>query len=97
MKTINREIVRIMIDNMSNQKKQVLENAIKRNFILTSYAGLEWVKLTICKEGFYLEMNGCRSRFVLWCYDKDGELIEGRKPVKMCVLYTDSGRFDELF
>ena len=94
MRQINKEIAKEMFNGMSDHKAQVLEAARRRNGILTSTFDLENVTLTIYKEGFYLEMTGCRSRFALWCFDRDGELVEGRKPAEKSLhkIYSEWGK-----
>lgn len=96
MKQINKEIAREMLDRLSDQKKKVLDAALRRNAILTSDYGLENATLNVYKEGFYLVLEGCRSRFAVWYADNDGELIEGRKPQenKLHKLYSEWTKTD---
>ena len=98
MKEINRQIARQMLKGISNDKRCVLMNACNRNAILTSFYGLENATLAVYKEGFYLRLYGVRTEFKLWCFDNDGELIEGRKPKakKLSPLYVDFGKTDEI-
>ena len=98
MKQINKEIAREMLDRLSDQKKKALDAALRRNAILTSDYGLENATLTVYKEGFYLVLEGCRSRFAVWYFDRDGELIEGRKPNenKLHKFYSEWTKTDEI-
>lgn len=72
--------VEMMVEAMPESKLQVFRNACCRSAILTSYYGLGFSTLTIYKEGYYLEMQGCRSGFAVFVKDMDGELEVTRKP-----------------
>jgi len=72
--------VQMMFDVLPDSKKKVFENACYRNYLLTSWTGLGFSRLHIYKEGFYLEMDGTRSRFTVFTKDNDGELEVMKKP-----------------
>ena len=97
MKGISKQIAKIMLEGIRNEKKIGLVRACERNEILTSYYGLEEAVLTIYREGFYLEPIGCRSSLLFGAGDDDGELVEGRKPAerKLMKLYRDTGKTEE--
>lgn len=61
-------------------KLNTFNGAINRNAILTSSYFLAHGTLTVYKEGWYVEFEGCRSRFGYWCADNDGVFVPGRKP-----------------
>jgi hypothetical protein len=82
MTQVNRDIAREMLEKMSAEKRNALTNACRRNALLTSFWGLENATLTVYKEGWYLELDGCRAHFAIWCSDNDGELVQGRKPAE---------------
>ena len=92
MKSISYEFAKEILKTMPNDKKETLKKALNRNMILTSARILENGKITVYKEGWYLELNGCRCRFAVWAEDNDGELIIKRKPNenKLHRLYKDS-------
>lgn len=98
MKDINKALAKEMLNKMSQVKRTAYHNAVRRNLILTSSYDLEDVTMTVYKEGWYLVLEGCRSKFAIWYNDEDGELVEGRKPVerKLHKLYTDFGKFWEI-
>ena len=68
-----------MLGSMPISKKQTLHNALNRNDILTTYYGLDYQTVTVYKEGWYIECEGCRSRFGIWVGDKDGSFEYGKK------------------
>lgn len=66
---------------MPENKKESLRHALDRNCILTSYYGLSSSQtITVYKEGWYLELHGCRCCFKVWAGDNDGEFSFTRKP-----------------
>ena len=91
MYEVNKEIVNRMLDEMPENKKATLRNALTRNCILTSYYGLSLGTLSVYKEGFYLEFTGTRCSFSVYAKDADGELVFGRKPQEksLNLLYRD--------
>lgn len=53
--------------------------------------------MTIYKEGFYIELEGCRSKFAVFAWDRDGSFeIAERKPDenKLSKLYVDNFKTD---
>ena len=97
MKSYNKELVFDMLANMPEQKKNVLHNALQRNYSLTSVWTLSFCKLTVYKEGFLVKLEGTRSQFSVYAKDNDGELEFMRKPAesKLNVLYAESTQLDE--
>ncbi len=80
---INYEIAAQMMKEMPESKKEVLRKALDRNFILTSSRVLCFGKITIYKEGWYLELEGTRCSFSVFAKDNDGEFEFTRKPSKV--------------
>lgn len=97
-KAVNKSIAYDMLDNLSPAKKAVLARALDRNEALTSTYAFPFGTLKVYKEGWLLECEGTRSGFSVWCFDNDGELIEGRKPAdsKLNFLYKDSINFNDV-
>lgn len=93
----NHELAIEIIKTLSETKKETLKKALKRNFILTSSYVLSNGKITVYKEGFYLELNGTRSNFSVYANDNDGELEITRKPSenKLHKLYEQFISFNE--
>lgn len=79
-KKVVKDTIQMIFNEMPSDKKKVLENACTRNAILTSSYGLEHWVLSVYKEGFYIQGQGCRCTFSAWAKDDDGILIFGRKP-----------------
>jgi len=77
---ICREIVEMMFDAMTEEKRTAYKNACARNCYLTSHYGMSSYNLTTYKEGWHFVCDGCRTHYSAWAYDNDGELIIGRKP-----------------
>lgn len=77
---IQRPIIEMMFDAMSAEKKEAFRNAAYRNCYLTSEYTLRNGRIVTYKEGWYLELEGCRSRFAAFAKDNDGELEIIRKP-----------------
>ena len=86
-----------ILDEMPENKKRVLLNALERNFELTSSWILEHGTLICYKEGWYITLQGTRCTFSVWADDNDGELIFHRKPNenKLHKLWKYDLRFDE--
>ena len=76
------EIMRMMFEAMPEDKKQTFNNAVYRNYLLTSNYELAHGSMEVYKEGWYIRFTGCRSEFAYWCFDNDGEMKPGRKPNK---------------
>ena len=91
MKKVNRDIMQEMIHTMPEPKKMVLSKALDRNEILTSARVLSSVTMKVYREGWYLQMDGTRCSVGVWCFDRDGELVHGRKPreASLHLLYED--------
>lgn len=89
-KTMKQLIIEIIgLVRQDKNKNKVLENAIDRNFILTSVNTLPFLTLEVYKQGYYLILEGCRSKFAVYVEDKDGEMIIKRKPIKnLDLLFT---------
>ena len=75
-----KEFSEYMMQQLPEKKIEAFWNAEYRNFYLTSEMFLRDASFTVYKEGWYLEFNGCRSRFAVWAFDRDGCLEFGRKP-----------------
>ncbi len=86
-----------MFQNMPEEKKRSFCNASYRNTYLTSEYTLRDARLTVYKEGWYIEMEGCRSRFAAWAWDNDGELVWGRKPREDKLHYLWGSEFDNCY
>lgn len=91
------EMAKKMIEEIPETKREVLRKALGRNAILTGCYILENGVMTVYKEGYYLELSGCRSKVSIWAADNDGEMVFGRKPVeaKLHKLYERWLRFNE--
>lgn len=83
--------------NMPKSKKEVLRRALDRNQILTSVRIMEFGKIHVYKEGFYLVLEGTRCGFRVWAGDNDSSFVFGRKPIdkKLHLLHKTSLHFDE--
>lgn len=92
MSNVNKELAFIGLKGMSDEKKQVLHNALIRNSILTSCPVLENCFATIYIEGWYFQFKGVRSSFNVYFADNDGEMVQMRKPheSKLHKIYDDS-------
>lgn len=103
IRQINEEITMDIINQMPDNKKQALKNALIRNSLLTSYYGLSLGYITVYKEGWLVQFDGCRCSFSVWAGDNDGEYTFGRKPVesKLHKLYVmplyDTDKYFENF
>lgn len=98
MEKVNYEIAMDMLKNMPEKKKEVLKNALSRNYYLTSNWAMEFGTMIIYKEGFLLRLEGTRCSFSVFAYDRDGELEFARKPIENCLnkLYEDDIDLSEL-
>ncbi len=63
---IYQQVAEILLDNMPNRKKELLESAVNRNDSFTSFRGLENVELYVTENGTLLKMRGVRCSFVLF-------------------------------
>lgn len=93
MKAINKEITIDIIRTLPQNKMEVLKKALYRNYLLTTTWELPSANLQVYKEGFYLTLLGTRCSFSAWVYDMDGELVHGRKPKNLTLLYEDNGNY----
>lgn len=86
---IAKDIVKLVLADAN--RKQTLEKALTRNYMLTSTYDLEYVELEVYKEGFYLKLIGTRSQYKVYAKDNDGKLELTRKPNKnkLHFLYKD--------
>ena len=93
----NHDLIKMILEDLPEDRKKVLTKALDRNFYLTSVWTLSWADLYVYEEGFYLELSGTRAKFSVWVYDNDGNFEYGRKPVdsKLHLIYKDSGPMDE--
>ena len=78
---VQKPIIEMIMKALPDSKKKSLYNATNRNCILTSEYLLRNGTITTYKEGWYLELEGCRSRFAVWAWDCDGVVEIGRKPI----------------
>ena len=76
----NEWVMQEMLRTMPEAKRKVLVKALDRNEILTSSRVLSNVTMRVYKEGWYLIMEGTRCSVRVWCYDRDAEMVHGRKP-----------------
>ena len=76
----NISIIKDMINNLPEVKKITLSKALDRNEILTTVRTLSNQTLVVYKEGWYLKLEGTRSKFSVWAWDNDGEFVIDRKP-----------------
>lgn len=77
----NKKLVRSILANLPENKRIALENACRRNALLTGYFGLDSLTLTVYNEGFLVELEGTRAKFSVFVLDDDGdEIILNRKP-----------------
>ena len=84
----NKTFTMDMLRAMPEEKNKVLINALTRNDILTSFWGLGNQVVEVYKEGWYINMEGCRCSFAMWVEDNDGEFVFGkRKPKNIHLLY----------
>lgn len=82
MKSYNKEIAQEIMNKLPESKVTALRNACTRNAMLTSSYGLENMTMTIYKEGFLIQLDGCRSSFSVYAKDNDGEFEITRKPME---------------
>lgn len=95
---INKEIAIDMLKKMPEKRKNTFRKALDRNMYLTSAWVLTLGRMTIYKEGYYLQLYGTRSSFSVWAYDNDGRFIFSRKPLdkKLRKLYIVDIMFNEV-
>lgn len=93
---VNKSIAKQIIDLVySSPKKEALENALYRNYLLTSEYDLPFIEMDVYIEGFYITLTGTRCKFSVFAKDNDGELeILTRKPneSKLRKLYSVSDK-----
>lgn len=91
MREINKQIINDMMYNLPESKIIALDNACRRNGMLTSEYGLPHLTFTVYKEGFLIQLEGTRSQFNVYAADNDGELVITRKPPesKLHKLYSE--------
>ena len=84
------EFTVMLLKSMPEDKKEVLRKALQRNFDLTSSWTLELGTLTVYKEGWYIELEGCRSGFKAFILDNDRFDEVGDTPFKTIKKPVDS-------
>ncbi len=82
-----------LFSNMPHSKCISLDKTMTRNMCFTSDPVPEHCRMTVYKEGWYFEADGCQCRFVVWASDNDGEMVFGRKPSEknLHYLWSDTG------
>lgn len=80
VKRNNRELANRILEEMPEEKKQLLEKALDRNEILTSSRSLGNGCMSVYKEGWYIKLEGTRCSFSVFAKDVDGEFEFIRKP-----------------
>lgn len=96
-RSINEQLALEIFKVLPVEKREQLTKVLNINNHLTSSRMLEHGTMTVYKEGFYLELKGCRCGFKVYAEDNDGELIIKRKPTekKLNKLYSTAVWFDE--
>ena len=94
---IAKNFVKWMFEEMPSSKKKSFNAAATRNLYLTSEYTLRNVRFTVYTEGWYIEMEGCRSRFACYAADNDGEFVFTRKPNANKLHKLWGIEFDNLF
>ena len=94
-KEIAKEIIKKVIED--NKRKTTLENALDRNFMLTSSYNLEDLTLEIYKQGFYLILKGARCYYKVFAKDNDGKLELVRKPKKLDFIYSENDKTEKIY
>lgn len=80
MKEFQIQFAADLINNAPEEKRTSLNNAIGRNQHFTSCTHMV-VTVEVFLEGWYITVEGVRSRFAMWVDDNDGEFVYGhRKP-----------------
>ena len=92
-----KNFIKWMFEEMPASKKKGFNMAATRNLYLTSEYTLRDVRFTVYTEGWYIEMEGCRSRFACYAADNDGELVFTRKPNTNKLHKLWGIEFDNLF
>ena len=77
------EFTVMLLKAMPEDKKKVLRNALYRNMCFTSSYTLEHGKITVYKEGWYIELTGCQSGFKVFVLDNDRFDEVGDTPFKV--------------
>lgn len=77
------EFTMMLLKEMPEEKKDVLRKALARNCFFTSARTLEHGKITIYKEGWYIELEGCQSGFKVFVLDNDRFDEVGDTPIKV--------------
>jgi hypothetical protein len=97
LRKTNREIIARILQEMPEEKKEVLGKALERNLILTSTAVLSSCTLTVYKEGWLVKLDGTRCSFSVFAKDNDGDFEFIRKPNenKLSKLYEEWHSMDE--
>ena len=80
----------MLLEAMPEEKKESLRNALNRNSYFTSAWTLEHGTLTVYKEGWYIELNGCQSGFKVFILDNDRFDETGTVPFKVIRKPVDS-------
>ena len=84
------EFTVMLLEAMPEDKKNVLRNALDRNLHFTSARTLEHGKITVYKEGWYVELEGCQSGFKVFVLDNDRFDDVGDTPFKVIRKPVDS-------
>ena len=71
---IAKNFVKWMFEEMPTSKKKNFNMAATRNLYLTSEYTLRNARFTVYKEGWYIEMEGCRSRLLAMRQTMTGSL-----------------------
>lgn len=64
--SVYQQVAEILLENMPENKKELLSSAINRNDSFTSFRGLENINLYVTENGTLLKMSGVRCSFVLF-------------------------------
>lgn len=92
---ICREIVEMMFEAMTEEKRNAYKKACARNCYLTSHYGMSHYALHVYKEGWHFVCDGCRTHFSAWAFDNDGTVVIGRKPIESKLHYIWGHTFSE--
>ena len=77
---IQKPIMMMIWEALPEKKRKTFEAAEYRNRYLTSEYMLRNGRITTYIEGWYLELEGCQSRFAVFAKDVDGCVEICRKP-----------------
>ena len=99
MNKVNKEIAKEIIEMVmkEDKRKATLEDALYRNFMLTSSYNLEELTLEIYKEGYYLILEGARCVYKVFAKDNNGELELVRKPRELNLIYSENDKTDRIY